>query len=278
MRIAVIGFGYIGSVISAVLSNKGHKVLAIDNDKNCIDDLNNGICNIPEPLIKEMISDSVKLGFLIGSISYKNINKSDVILVTVGTSLSNDYDADLSALEEVFKNLSTNVIDNQIIMIKSTIPPGVTRKLANNYFKSNSKIYIGFSPERLAEGNAIKEFQELPIIVGGINDTSTQKCAEFWEEVLEVEVIKVSNCETAELVKLANNQWIDLNIALANELAVLCDSLPYNIDILEVIKGANSLKKGQHFVNILTPSIGGFGGMLVISTLAVCVGSLTTIS
>tara|TARA_B110001450_G_C17598038_1_gene471698 strand:- start:293 stop:1273 length:981 start_codon:yes stop_codon:yes gene_type:complete len=141
-------------------------------------------------------------------------------------------------------------------MIKSTVPPGVTRKLAKNYFGSNNNIYIGFSPERLAEGNAIKELQELPIIVGGINDISTQKCANFWEEVLGVEVIKVASCETAELVKLANNQWIDLNIALANELAILCDALPYNIDILEVIKGANSLKKGQHFVNILTPSIG----------------------
>ena len=70
--------------------------------------------------------------------------------------------------------------------------------------------------------------------------------------MLNVEVIKVSSCETAEFVKLANNQWIDLNIALANELAILCDALPYNIDILEVIKGANSLKKGQHYVNLLT--------------------------
>ncbi len=256
MKIAVIGFGYIGSVISAVLSNKGHNITAIDNNKNCIDELNKGICHIPEPRLKEMISSSVKSGLLNGSISYNSINENDVILVTVGTSLSNDYDADLSALQDVFKNLSANVAGNQIIMIKSTIPPGVTRKLAKDYFGSNENVYIGFSPERLAEGNAIQELQELPIIVGGINDKSTQKCANFWEETLNVEVIKVSSCETAELVKLANNQWIDLNIALANELAILCDALPYEIDILEVIKGANSLKKGQHFVNFLTPSIG----------------------
>ncbi len=256
MKITVIGFGYIGSVISAVLSNKGHEVTAIDNNNNCIDELNRGISRIPEPLLKEMIADSVKSGLLSGSVSYDGVDESNVILVTVGTSLSSDYDADLSALQNVFKNLSIRVTNNQIIMIKSTVPPGVTRKLAKNYFGSNNNIYIGFSPERLAEGNAIKELQELPIIVGGINDISTQKCANFWEEVLGVEVIKVASCETAELVKLANNQWIDLNIALANELAILCDALPYNIDILEVIKGANSLKKGQHFVNILTPSIG----------------------
>ena len=256
MKITVIGVGYIGSVISAVLSNKGHKVTAIDNNNNCIDELNKGISRIPEPFLKEMIADSVKSKLLSGSVSYNNVGESNVILITVGASLSINYDADLNALQNVFNNLSTRVTNNQIIMIKSTIPPGVTRKLANDYFGLNNNIYIGFSPERLAEGNAIKEFQELPIIVGGINDMSTQMCANFWEEVLGVEVIKVANCETAELVKLANNQWIDLNIALANELAILCDALPYNIDILEVIKGANSLKKGQHFVNLLTPSIG----------------------
>ena len=274
MKITVIGFGYIGSVISAVLSNKGHKILAIDNNQNSINELNKGICNIPEPLLKEMISDSVKSGLLSGSVSYSGVDESDVILVTVGTSLSAEYDADLSALQNVFKNLSNHVVNNQIIMIKSTIPPGVTRKLAKDYLGSSNNIYIGFSPERLAEGNAIQELQELPIIVGGINEISTQKCANFWEEVLGIEVIKVSSCETAEFVKLANNQWIDLNIALANELAILCDSLPYDIDILEVIKGANSLKKGQHYVNLLTPSIGVGGYCLTkdpwfVSTLGV---------
>ena len=256
MKISVIGFGYIGSVIGAVLSNRGHNVFAIDNDQSRIEDLNNGKCSVPEPLLKEMILDSVNSKRLSGSSSYEGIEESDVILVTVGTSLSDEYDADLSALRHVFKELSYRVVSNQLIMIKSTVPPGVTRLLANDYFASRSDIFIGFSPERLAEGNAIQELNELPIIVGGINDISTEKCSNFWTEALNSKVIKVSSSETAELVKLANNQWIDLNIALANELAILCDSLPYNIDILEVIKGANSLKKGQHFVNFLTPSIG----------------------
>lgn len=256
MKISVIGFGYIGSVIGAVLSNRGHNVFAIDNDQRRIEDLNNGKCSVPEPLLKEMILDSVNSKRLSGSSSYEGIEESDVILVTVGTSLSDEYDADLSALRHVFKELSYRVVSNQLIMIKSTVPPGVTRLLASDYFASRGDVFIGFSPERLAEGNAIQELNELPIIVGGINDISTEKCSNFWTEALNSKVIKVSSSETAELVKLANNQWIDLNIALANELATLCDSLPYNIDILEVIKGANSLKKGQHFVNFLTPSIG----------------------
>ena len=256
MKITIVGFGYIGSVISAVLAIKGYKVNAIDKNKNTIDKLNNGICNIPEPNLKKMISNCVKSGNLKGSTSYDSVNASDVILVTVSTSLSNNFDADLSALNDVFKNLSKHLTKNQIVMIKSTVPPGTTRKLAKDYFPFNKKICIGFSPERLAEGSAIKELQELPIIVGGINNRSTQRCAKFWHSALGVELIKVSSPETAELIKLANNQWIDLNIALANEFAMLCDSLPFEIDVLEIIKGANSLKKGQSYVNFLTPSIG----------------------
>ena len=256
MHISVVGFGYIGAVIGAVLSDLGHKVSAIDNNQTCIDDLNSGICNVPEPLLREMIGNGVSSGLLTGSTSFDCVGDSDVILVTVGTPLSDDFDADLSAIRDVFEKLSRRVRDGQIIMLKSTVPPGVTRTLANEYFGDRGNVFIGFSPERLAEGNAIHELKTLPIVVGGVNSESTKKCAEFWKKTLEVEVIEVSTCEAAELVKLANNQWIDLNIALANELAILCDSLPYDLDVLEIIQGANSLKKGQHYVNILTPSIG----------------------
>lgn len=256
MNISIIGFGYIGAVIGAVLCDNGHTVNAIDNNKECIDDLNKGKCSVPEPLLQIMIKKAVASGFLSGTTSYNSITESDVILITVGTPLSKNFDADLSAIKDVFNNLANNVRDEQILMLKSTVPPGVTRKLANEYFGEKKNVYIGFSPERLAEGNAINELKTLPIIVGGINSESTKKCSEFWKKALNVEVIEVSSCESAELVKLANNQWIDLNIALANELAILCDALPYDLDILEIIQGANSLKKGQHFVNILTPSIG----------------------
>ena len=256
MKIGIVGFGYIGSVIGAVLSSRGYRVVAIDSNVSAINELNRGKCSVPEPLLKEIIKRSVDEGFLSGSTSYESISKCDVVLVTVGTPLSKRFDADLSAIGDVFKNLAKHIQKEQIVMVKSTVPPGVTRKMANDYFGGRDDIYVGFSPERLAEGNAIEEFNSLPIIVGGINELSTSKCANFWSGTMGVEVIQVASCEAAELVKLANNQWIDLNIALANELAMLCDSLPYELDVLEIIKGANSLKKGEHYVNFLTPSIG----------------------
>ena len=256
MHISIVGFGYIGAVIGAVLSSRGHQISAIDSQQKCIDDLNAGICRVPEPKLREMIYEAVGKGLLTGSTTYDHIIDSDVVLVTVGTPLSEEFDADLSAIRNVFMELSTRLRSGQLVMLKSTVPPGVTRLMFDDYLKHLDDVYIAFSPERLAEGNAIEELQNLPIIVGGINEESTQKCSKFWSENLGVDVIEVSSCESAELVKLANNQWIDLNIALANELAVLCDSLPYDLDVLEIIRGANSLRKGQHFVNYLTPSIG----------------------
>ena len=256
MKISIVGFGYIGAVIGAVYAELGHSVHAIDSNESSMNDLNQGICHVPEPALRKLIKKGVENKNLSGSTSYDSILGSDVVLVTVGTPLSDEFDADLSAIRDVFKMLSDYVTDGQIIMVKSTVPPGVTRQMANEFLAEKENVFIGFSPERLAEGNAIHEFRTLPIVVGGINDKSTERCADFWSTTLGVEVIKVSSCESAELVKLANNQWIDLKVALANELAILCDSLPYNLDILEIIQGANSLKKGQHFVNILTPSIG----------------------
>lgn len=256
MKISIVGFGYIGAVIGAVYSNLGHEVCAIDSNKKAIDDLNLGICNVPEPKLQKLISDQVNSGNLKGFHDYTSISESDVVLVTVGTPLSANFDADLTAISDVFKTLAEHVVPGQIIMLKSTVPPGVTRQMYNTFLSSKKDIYVGFSPERLAEGKAIKELTELPIIVGGVNKISTEKCANFWESTLQVGVIKMSSPESAELVKLANNQWIDLNIALANELALLCDALPYPLDILEIIEGANTLKKGQHNVNILQPSIG----------------------
>ncbi len=120
--------------------------------------------------------------------------------------------------------------------------------------EARARVRLAFCPERLAEGRAIQEFRNIPVVVGGVDAESTRAAAEFWERSLGVPVIRVADARTAEMVKLADNLWIDLNIALANELAKLSDRL--DIDVLEMIDAANTLPKGRHHVNILTPSVG----------------------
>src|SRR5581483_1542890 len=114
--------------------------------------------------------------------------------------------------------------------------------------------FLAFCPERLAEGRAIVEFLSLPIVVGGAEPESTRAAAEFWREALDVRVLELSTARAAEMSKLADNLFIDLNVALANEIAMLCDRM--GMDAMEVIEAANTLPKGTHHVNILVPGAG----------------------
>ena len=110
MKITVIGFGYIGSVISAVLCEAGHTVHAIEQDPKVIDDINNRIFNVPEPSLEKLVFSALDSNSLQINTSYDDVSSSDAILVTVGTPLSNEFDADLSAIEGVFRKLSSKNI------------------------------------------------------------------------------------------------------------------------------------------------------------------------
>lgn len=258
-NVSVVGSGYIGSVIASVLASRGCTVTAIDVNERLIAAFQAGDCPIKEPGLSELIADGVAAGRLSFSTGFEAIAGADVVLLTVGTPLAEDFSPDLSHVQAAAEAIAAHVRDGQVVMVKSTVPPGVTRDVVAARLRQAADVSVAFSPERLAEGAAIRELLTLPIVVGGIDEASTAAAGAFWRQVLDVQVIEVTSPEAAEMVKLADNLWIDLNIALAHDLAKLCDALPYPLDVLEVIAGANSLKKGQHHVNILTPS-NGVGG------------------
>jgi nucleotide sugar dehydrogenase len=258
--VAVIGFGYIGSVIAAVLAERGLSVVGIDTNAAMIVEVRAGRCPIPEPGLEALVARGVASGKLTASTDPAAAKGAKAILITVGTPLSDDFEADLSHIRAACEGVAPFVHDGQIVMIKSTVPPGTTRAMHDAVFAPRAKVHMAFSPERLAEGQAIRDLQAIPILVGGVDAAASAAGAAFWRDALPgVEVMALSSPEAAEMVKLADNLWIDLNVALANELAKLVDALPWPIDVMEVIGGANSLKKGQHHVNILHPS-NGVGG------------------
>lgn len=258
-EIAVVGFGYIGSVIAAVLASRGHSVVGIDTNAALIAEVREGRCPIPEPGLADLVAAGVAAGRLTVSSDPAAAAGTRAVLITVGTPLSEDFTADLSHIRAACAGLAPHLADGQIVMIKSTVPPGTTRAMHDEILAPAAKVHMAFSPERLAEGQAIRDLAQIPILVGGMDAAAGAAAAAFWREVLPVEVDVLSSPEAAEMVKLADNLWIDLNVALANELAKLTDALPWPVDVLEVIRGANSLKKGQHHVNILTPA-NGVGG------------------
>jgi nucleotide sugar dehydrogenase len=251
MKIGVVGVGHIGTVIAGELASRGNEVIAVDIDSRKIENLNNGVPPITEPGLTDLIRNTIASGNLRGSGLFTDLEGSELIIITVGTPIVNG-NADLSALSAAAIAVNQSLTSASTIVIKSTVPPGTTRDLVAPIF-NRPDFLVGFVPERIAEGQAIAELRSLPIVVGGQSIEDTHAIAKLWNK-LGFETIEVSDSTAAELVKLADNAWIDLNIAFGLELAKTCDRI--GTDVLGVIQAANTLKKGSSYVNILLPSVG----------------------
>jgi len=252
-EVAVVGFGYIGSVIGSVLAEKGYRVRGVEPSARIVDAVSAGKSPFNEPGLEELVARNVASGRLTVGSDPSVVASCDTIVITVGTPLSGDKDPDLSQIRGAAQMIAPYVKEGSLVMLKSTVPPGTTEETVAPVLKEK-KVSLAFCPERLAEGKAIGEFTAIPVVVGGVDEKSTARAAAFWRGALGVEVIEVHGAKSAEMVKLADNLWIDLNIALAGELAKVSDRL--GVDVLDVIRAANSLPKGSSNVNILIPSVG----------------------
>jgi nucleotide sugar dehydrogenase len=258
--IAVVGFGYIGTVIGAVLADRGWPVTGIDVRQNVVEEINRGKTTVPEPGLSELVSDNVRVGRLRATTDFGVLAENDFVIVTVGTPLGSDFEPIVDDIKAAARAVGEHLHPGHLVILKSTVPPDTTEKLFRPIIEEASGLRAGvdfglaFCPERLAEGQAIRELTSIPIVVGAIDERSARACATLWRHALGVDSVVVDDPRTAEMVKLADNLWIDLNVALANELAKLCDRL--GMDVLQVIDAANTMPKVNHNVNILMPSMG----------------------
>jgi UDP-N-acetyl-D-mannosaminuronic acid dehydrogenase len=262
--VAVIGFGYVGTVLGVFLAEKGLNVLGVDADQGVVDRVSSGKPHFKEPAVTDLLTQFVASGRLRVTSSFNSVGEAEVVLITVGTPVGGNYSADLTALKSCVSSLVGFLRKGQLVILKSTIPPGTTRNLVAPMLRERGlepgvDVFLSFSPERLAEGNAMDEVRRVPVVVSGINESSLRMAERFWRSV-GLDTIPVSSLETAEMVKLADNVWIDVNIALANELARVCEAI--GVNAMEVIHAANSLPKGGGKVNILTPGVGVGGSCL----------------
>ncbi|MFF5112835.1 nucleotide sugar dehydrogenase [Streptosporangium sp. NPDC000509] len=262
---AVLGLGYVGSCVAAVLADRGVNVIGVDTDPVLVEELNAGHCRFSETGLPELVARHAGTGRLRVTTSYESVSEADVVIVAVGTPTGERGVMKESQLRGACEELGRHIRPGQLLVFKSTVPPGVTRSLALPLLERGGLVCgadfgLAFCPERLSEGTALRELLSFPIIVGGWCADSTQAAVTFWRRAVGVEVIPVASLEAAEMVKLADNWWIDHNIALANELARLCAAL--EVDVLDIISAANSIPKGNGNVNILLPSVGVGGSCL----------------
>ena len=264
-RVAVVGLGYVGSCLAAALADRGLDVVGVDVDPWLVAELESGHCRFHEEGLGELLTRAIAAGRLQVTTDYSAAGAADVVVIAVGTPVRDDGSLAAEQLSAACAGLSRQVREGQLIVLKSTVPPGTTRGLVLPLLERGGRyggvdFGLAFMPERLAEGTALPELRTLPMVAGGLDIDSTQAAARFWRTALGVEVMELGSLESAEIVKLADNWWIDLNIAMGNELAKFCAL--FDVDVLDVIAAANSIPKGAGQVNILLPSVGVGGSCL----------------
>ncbi|MFC0037774.1 nucleotide sugar dehydrogenase [Actinomadura rayongensis] len=263
--VAVIGLGYVGSCVAAVLGSQGLDTIGVDTDVTLIDELNRGHCRFQEEELAGLLAKGMEVGALKVTTELSAVSAADVVLIAVGTPVRADGSLAEEQLRSACEGIAGVIRPGQLLVLKSTVPPGTTRDLVlpileRSGLRAGEDFGLAFTPERLAEGTALKELRTFPIAIGGLDAPSLAGATDFWQRALGVPTIPMESLEAAEIVKLADNWWIDLNIALANELAKFCAL--YDVDVLDVIAAANTIPKGRGNVNILLPSVGVGGSCL----------------
>lgn len=262
---AVIGLGQVGVCVAASHADNGLNVIGIDKNLQLVDTLGRAECPYRERGLAQIIARWVGTPRLRVTDSYADVGSTDVIVIAVGTPALDDGRLAEDQLRSASEQVGRHARPGQLVIVKSTVPPGTSRAVVRPLLESGGlrcgvDLGLACCPERLSEGDALHELATLPIVVGGWCDESAAAAAAFWNRSLGSDVSTLASLEAAEIVKLATNWWIDLNVAMANELAVWCDS--FGVDALAVIAAANTAPKGTGNVNILLPSVGVGGSCL----------------
>ncbi len=238
--VGIIGLGYVGLPLAYAFSNKDIKTLGFDinlKQTEMLNDKKSYLKHIPDEKVSKMISK----GF-IATTDFKKIEDVDVIIICVPTPLDHHKEPDLSAIIKTGHSIAPFMKKNQLIILESSTFPGTTdENLANSLEKSNLEknkdYYLAYSPEREDPGNKEYSTSTIPKIVGADCDKAQELVYELYNQIID-NVIQVRSTRTAEAVKLTENIFRSVNIALVNELKTIFDAM--DIDIWEVIEGASS--------------------------------------
>src|SRR3989338_462447 len=256
MKISVIGLGKAGLPLEAVIADSGLEVLGVDLDKKRVEMINNGINPIKEePGLKELIKKHGSKKLKATTDAVDAAKQCNAHIVVVPLFIDENKKPDFSVIKKALEALSEGLKKNDIVVLETTVPIGTTENLVKNTLEKSSKLkagidfYLAYSPERIMTGYSISRYREFPKLVGGINKESTEKAFEVYKKFSKP--IRVSNARTAELAKVAEGVYRDVNIALANELYGVAEH--YNVDFWEMKEAAK-----HEYCNILEP--GNVGG------------------
>lgn len=258
-KVCVMGLGYIGLPTASFLGTKGYQVHGVDISPNVVDTINRGDVHITEPELDVLVKSAVQSGNLKAALEPA---EADVFIIAVPTPLNGSNEPEMSAVTNATDAISPYIKPGNIVILESTSPVGTTDRLVADRLrelghKVGDEIHVAHCPERVLPGRILAELVGNDRIVGGIDDTSTTKAADFYREFVAGEVLETT-AATAELAKLSENTFRDVNIALANELSMICDDM--DVDVWDLIALANRHPR----VSILQPGPGVGGHCIAV--------------
>ena len=261
MKVAVVGLGHIGLPLAVQYASRGHDVLGIDLDRRIVDAIGRGSSpHDDEPALLEGVPRLVAEGRLRASTweDADALGDVDVVVVIVPVVVDAQRRIDFRPIDAATRDIARRIGPDTLVVYETTLPVGTTRDrfgpvlAADSSLTLDENLFLAFSPERVLVGRVFTDLRRYPKIVGGTSAESTRRAVEFYRAALDdgTEVWAVANAETAEMTKLAETTYRDVNIAYANELARY--AARHGIDIAEVIGAANS----QPYSHIHQPGVG----------------------
>jgi len=257
--IGIIGLGYVGLPLAVETAKNGYKVVGFDIQEKKINMINNGK-NYISDVIDEELKSVIKNGNLKVSNEFEFIRDIDIVLICVPTPLDKYKQPDISYVKESTESVGKYLHEGMLIILESTTYPGTTEELVlpilerMSGLKCEKDFYLAFSPERVDPGNLIYNTCNTAKVVGGVDKDSTEIAAALYRNVLNSEIFEVSSPRVAEMEKILENTYRNINIGLINEIAIICNKM--NIDVWEVIEAAKTKPYGFQ-VFYPGPGLGG---------------------
>ncbi|MBP1765254.1 MAG: nucleotide sugar dehydrogenase [Firmicutes bacterium] len=258
-NICVLGLGYIGLPTASIMATNGFQVVGVDVDPKIVDVINKGKIHINEPGLKTVVYAAVQSGNMRAKLAPE---EADVFIIAVPTPINDDKTANLTYVVQAAESILPFLRKGNLVILESTCPPRTTEDvlvpiLGKSGLEIGEELFLAHCPERVLPGNILHEFVSNDRIIGGINAKSSDKAREIYEKVVQGNLI-LTDATSAEMAKLMENTFRDVNIALANEVCQIAYDL--KLDALEVIKMANMHPR----VNLHQPGPGVGGHCLAV--------------
>jgi UDP-N-acetyl-D-mannosaminuronic acid dehydrogenase len=266
LKVSIVGLGYIGLPTAAVLASVGHEVVGIEISQSIVDVVNRGDIHIVEPDLADLVKAAVHSGRLRAVMSAE---PSDVFVIAVPTPFMNDHQPDMRHVEQAARAIAPQLQRGNLVILESTSPVGSTEKVARWLAEERPDlrfpvagnrdidIHLAYCPERVLPGSIVSELVKNDRVIGGMTARCAEKARHLYETFVQGQCIE-TDARAAEMTKLTENAFRDVNIAFANELSLICDQ--FGIDVWELIALANRHPR----VNILNPGPGVGGHCIAV--------------